>query len=98
MERIFTNLLPCFAASLVTLPQDFGVYPKFSALELLHHLAMLKGINNKNERKEQVLALLEQTNLYAVRKQSVSSFSGGMRQRFGIAQALLGDPQLHDRR
>ncbi len=57
------------------LPQDFGVYPKFSAMELLHHIAVLKGITNKNERKEQVLALLEQTNLYAVRKQSVSTFS-----------------------
>lgn len=85
---------PLFRSQLGYLPQDFGVYPKFSALELLHHMAVLKGITNKNERKEQVLALLEQTNLYAVRKQSVSTFSGGMRQRFGIAQALLGDPQL----
>lgn len=85
---------PLFRSQLGYLPQDFGVYPKFSALELLHHMAVLKGIANKNERKEQVLALLEQTNLYAVRKQSVSTFSGGMRQRFGIAQALLGDPQL----
>jgi len=76
------------------LPQDFGVYPKISAMVLLDHFAVLKGLLNKAERKEQVLALLHQTNLYAVRKQAVSTFSGGMRQRFGIAQALLGAPQL----
>jgi ABC-type multidrug transport system ATPase subunit len=76
------------------LPQEFGVYPRISAYELLDHLATLKGINNKAERHEVVEGLLAHTNLFDHRRISVSSFSGGMRQRFGIAQALLGDPDL----
>ncbi len=76
------------------LPQEFGVYPKISALDLLDHLALLKGLTDGRKRRAQVQALLERTNLYEVRKQAVSAFSGGMRQRFGIAQALLGDPRL----
>jgi ABC-2 type transport system ATP-binding protein len=76
------------------LPQDFGVYPKIPATDLLDHLAVLKGISDARKRREQVEALLRLTNLHDVRKRAVSSFSGGMRQRFGIAQALLGDPRL----
>ncbi|WP_316800878.1 ABC transporter ATP-binding protein [Pedobacter frigidisoli] len=76
------------------LPQDFGVYPKVSAYDLLTHIATLKGVSNASERKEQVLALLQQTNLYTQRNKEVHTFSGGMRQRFGVAQALLGDPKL----
>ncbi|MFT7412047.1 MAG: ABC-2 type transport system ATP-binding protein [Paraglaciecola sp.] len=76
------------------LPQDFGVYPRVSAVDLLDHLAILKGIANKAERKEAVDGLLAHTNLFQHRKKAVSGFSGGMRQRFGIAQALLGDPDL----
>lgn len=76
------------------LPQDFGVYPKISAFQLLEYLAVLKGIINKQERTEQLNALLQQTNLYKVKDKAVGTFSGGMRQRFGIAQALLGNPQL----
>jgi ABC-type multidrug transport system ATPase subunit len=76
------------------LPQDFGVYPKVSALELLDHLARLKGLTNAKERREVVDSLLKRTNLYDVRKQNLGGFSGGMRQRFGIAQALIGSPKL----
>lgn len=76
------------------LPQEFGVYPRTSAIELLDHLALLKGFSNKAERKEMVNQLLVKTNLYELRKKSVSSFSGGMRQRFGIAQSLIGNPKL----
>ena len=80
--------------SLGYLPQEFGVYPKISAEKLLDHLAILKGVLNAKDRKEQVSALLQQVNLYQHRKKSVYTFSGGMRQRFGIAQALLGNPQI----
>lgn len=76
------------------LPQDFGVYPRMSALQLLDHIAILKGIGNKGERTGQVEELLKMVNLWSHRTASVSTFSGGMRQRFGVAQALLGDPQL----
>jgi ABC-2 type transport system ATP-binding protein len=76
------------------LPQDFGVYPRMSALQLLDHIAILKGIGNKGERTGQVEELLKMVNLWTHRTASVSTFSGGMRQRFGVAQALLGDPQL----
>jgi ABC-2 type transport system ATP-binding protein len=76
------------------LPQEFGVYPKISALDMLHHLAVMKGVTHPKERKEMVNALLEQTNLWEVRKKALSTFSGGMKQRFGIAQALLANPRL----
>lgn len=76
------------------LPQEFGVYPKVSCYDLLDHLALLKGMTDKSARKKQIEQLLHQTNLYDVRKKDVSSYSGGMRQRFGIAQALLGAPKL----
>src|SRR5450830_1369919 len=80
--------------SLGYLPQDFGLYPKVSAYDLLEHFAVLKGIDNNKERKQVVEALLHQTNLYNVKNKHVGGFSGGMRQRFGIAQALLGNPKL----
>ncbi len=76
------------------LPQDFGVYPSLSAVDLLDHLAILKGINDKKVRREQILALLEKTNLIEHQHQAVITYSGGMRQRFGVAQALLGSPNM----
>lgn len=76
------------------LPQDFGVYPKVSAEDLLNHFAVLKGITNKADRKQSVEGLLRQTNLWDARKRALGTYSGGMRQRFGIAQALLGSPKL----
>jgi ABC-2 type transport system ATP-binding protein len=76
------------------LPQEFGVYPKMSAIDMLSHLAILKGIVAAGERREMVDALLQQTNLWDVRKKSLSTYSGGMKQRFGIAQALLANPRL----
>jgi ABC-2 type transport system ATP-binding protein len=76
------------------LPQEFGVYPKMSAIDMLNHLAILKGVVAAGERKEMVEALLQQTNLWDVRKKSLSTYSGGMKQRFGIAQALLANPRL----
>lgn len=76
------------------LPQEFGVYPRISAVDMLHHLAVMKGISKSSERKEIVDALLRQTNLWDVRKKALSTYSGGMKQRFGIAQALLANPKL----
>jgi len=76
------------------LPQEFGVYPKVDAYTLLNHLAVLKGITNSGERKSVVVALLQKTNLWDARKKNLGGYSGGMKQRFGIAQALLANPKL----
>ncbi|MGA2095525.1 MAG: ABC transporter ATP-binding protein [Candidatus Acidiferrum sp.] len=76
------------------LPQEFGVYPKMSAVDMLNHLAVMKGITKRGERKEIVEGLLHQTNLWEVRKKALGGYSGGMKQRFGIAQALLANPKL----
>jgi len=76
------------------LPQDFGVYPRVSAVDMLDHLAVLKGLADGRQRRETVEALLHQVNLWDVRKKALAGFSGGMRQRFGIAQALIGQPSL----
>jgi ABC-2 type transport system ATP-binding protein len=76
------------------LPQEFGVYPKISAERMLDHIAQLKGVGNNTERKDLVLQLLESVNLYKDRKKHLGTYSGGMKQRFGIAQALIGNPKL----
>jgi ABC-type multidrug transport system ATPase subunit len=81
-------------ATLGYLPQDFGVYPRVTAWDLLDHLAVLKGVTGRAERRETVESLLQQVNLWEVRKRAIAGFSGGMRQRFGIAQALIGNPRL----
>jgi len=76
------------------LPQEFGVYPKVSAIDLLDHMAVMKGITDAKRRKDQVDSLLYQVNLWESKDQKLGTFSGGMKQRFGIAQALLGDPKI----
>jgi len=76
------------------LPQDFGVYPKVNAYDLLNHMAILKGVSNKTERQNQIQFLLEKVNLWHFKDKEVHTFSGGMKQRFGVAQALLGNPKI----
>ncbi|NDC42024.1 MAG: ABC transporter ATP-binding protein [Chitinophagia bacterium] len=88
------NDKPAVRKVLGYLPQEFGVYPRTSAMELLDYLAIIKGFSHKGERQEMVKNLLQKVNLYEHRNKSVSSYSGGMRQRFGIAQCLIGQPQL----
>jgi len=85
---------PALRRTLGYLPQEFGLYPKVSASSLLDHFAILEGITNRGERRKVVDALLRQTNLWEARKTKLGEYSGGMRQRFGIAVALLGDPKL----
>ena len=82
------------ASTLGYLPQDFGVYPRVSVADMLDHMAVLKGIGGRGERRQTVETLLRQVNLWHVRKSALASLSGGMRQRFGIAQALIGSPRL----
>jgi ABC-type multidrug transport system ATPase subunit len=81
-------------ATLGYLPQDFGVYPRVSAYDMLDHMASLKGVISAADRRATVETLLVQTNLWSVRTKAIAGFSGGMRQRFGIAQALIGNPEL----
>jgi ABC-type multidrug transport system ATPase subunit len=81
-------------ATLGYLPQDFGVYPRVSAYDMLDHMASLKGVVSAVDRRATVETLLVQTNLWSVRTKAIAGFSGGMRQRFGIAQALIGNPEL----
>lgn len=85
---------PALRRTLGYLPQDFGVYPRVSAEDMLDHMAVLKGISDRADRRRTVETLLQQVNLWSVRSKAVAGFSGGMRQRFGIAQALIGNPSL----
>lgn len=92
--KLQSDDLQYFRSSIGYLPQEFGFYPKISAFELLNHLAILKGLSSKTERNERVKELLEKVNLYEHRHRELKGFSGGMKQRFGIAQALLTTPGL----